>query len=159
LRPATAKNRAEECNDEAAQLILDMLGQDWRLSDQHARYERPERRMDADEFGRQRHCQHDEEDYGDDRYLACHVIVGPADETRDQAAARSQAEREEDQRSRHARSYADEAHRAVRGHTGDDRDHDPGDRIVENRGREDQLPQVAPDGPNFHQDHSHNLHR
>jgi hypothetical protein len=37
--------------------------------------------------------------------------------------------------------------------------HDPRDAVIEDGGCQDQLPEIAPDGTHFHQDHRHDFHR
>ena len=115
--------------------------------------------MHANEFGRQRHDQHHQQDGGDDGHLDGHIVVGPADDARNQAAPDREAHREKYRRARQARADVRHAHRAVRRYARNNRDDDPGDRVIEDGGREDQLAEIAPDGADFHQHHRDDLHR
>src|SRR3954447_13969769 len=52
------EHRHEESEDEAAQLLVDVLAEDRRFADQHARDKRTQHGVHADEMGRQRHGAH-----------------------------------------------------------------------------------------------------
>ena len=78
------EDRREEAEDQPAELLVDMLGEEGRFADQHPGDEGAQHRLDADEIGDQRHGAGDQQDDADDRGLAAQVVVGPADELVDQ---------------------------------------------------------------------------
>ena len=88
--PATPKNTGmNSADDQAAQLLVDVPGQDRRLADQDAGDKGAEHGMHADRVGDQRHDPHDDQDRGDDRQVADEIVVGPADQQEDQRGGRS----------------------------------------------------------------------
>ena len=82
------EHRREERGDDAAQLLVDMLGQDRRFADQDAGDEGAEHGMNADRMGDQRHRAHDDQDGGDDREFADEIVVDPADRRRTRRGGR-----------------------------------------------------------------------
>ena len=90
------EDRGEEAEDQAPQLLVDMLGEEGRFTDEHAGDEGAQHRLDADEIGDQRHHAGDQQNDADDRGLAAEVVVGPADELVDRHPPHRQADEEED---------------------------------------------------------------
>ena len=82
------EHRHEQRGDQAAELLVDVPGQDRRFADQHAGDEGAEHGVHADQIGRQRHRDRDQEDHGDDRKVAGEMVVGPADQVRTRRAGR-----------------------------------------------------------------------
>ena len=88
LKPGDAEeHRREEGDDQAAQLLVDVAGEDRRFADQNAGDEGAEHGMHADQIRDQRHRAHDDEDGGDDREFADEVVVDPADDEEHDAPA------------------------------------------------------------------------
>jgi hypothetical protein len=100
------ENRHEQRRDQAAQLLVDMAGEDRRFADQDAGDEGAKHRLHADQIGDQRHRDHDQQDHGDDRVFAGEIIIGPADQAGDDAPADREADGQE-----HQRAEDGEAHR------------------------------------------------
>ena len=75
------------------------------------------------------------------------------------AAAHGEADGEKQRRDRQARADVAEVDRAVGGDARDDGDDDPGQRVVEDGGGQDELAEIAPDGADLHQHHGHDLDR
>ena len=110
---------ANQRGNDAAQLLVDPLGQDRRLTHQHAGDKGAQHRVDPDGVGRERHQPHHDEDQRDHGQVADEVVVGPAHQPRDEAPAERRAHHHEhgDAAQPTARSGASRAPPAGRGRT------------------------------------------
>ena len=136
-----------------------MLGQDGRFANQHARREGAENGVHADPVRDHRHADGDGQNDADDGHLADEGIVGPANEQRHDAPADGEAEENEQSGEREGADDAAEFDGAAGGEPGDDADENPGDGIVEDRGGENRLPDVAAEIAEIADDQRHDLHR
>ena len=153
------KHRHEQRDDQAAQLLVDMAGQDRRLADQHAGDKGAEHGMDADRMGDQRHDAHHDQDRRDHRHLADQIVVGPADQQRHRAAADREAGGEKQQRAEDALPERGKIDMAVAGEPEDHGDDDPADRVVDDRRGDDDLAEGAAHEVQFAHRHRDDLDR
>ena len=88
-KPAMPKNTGmKKRENEAAQLLVDVLAQDRRFADQHAGDKRTQYGVHADEMRRQRHRAHDHEDGRDHGEVALEIVVRPSDQEEDERGVR-----------------------------------------------------------------------
>ena len=153
------KDRRKERSDKPAQLFVDMPRQDRGFADQNAGNEGTKHGMHADQMRNQGHNAHDAEDGGDHRELADEMIVYPADRKKHGASADRQACDHERDGSNDALRERHRFDRAVQGETEDDRNDDPADAIVDDRGCEDHLADDAAHEIHFAHDHGDDFHR
>ena len=111
------EHRRKERGDQAAQLLVDMTGEDRGFADQNAGDEGAEHGVHADQIGDQRHAAHDDEDRGDHGEFADEGVVDPADDEKHDASADRQARDHEQEacRSRFAPATRHRPRRATPG--------------------------------------------
>jgi hypothetical protein len=152
-------DRHEEGDHQAAQLLVNVPGEDWRLPDQDAGDESAEHGVHADHVGDQRHQPHDHQDRGDDGVFADEDVVGPADRQRHQPPPDREAERQEGERADDALGHAQRIDLALAGETEDDRDDDPADAVADDGGAEDHLADPAAHEVHFADHRGHDRNR
>ncbi len=153
------EDRREERSDHAAQLRRDPLGQNRGLADEDAGEEGAQHRLDPQPVSDQRHRAHQHEDEADDRVFADKVIVDDTNRPRDQPAPDRQAPGDEQGQRCESRSERCGAVGARAREGEDGRDEEPAQRILEDRRRNDDLPEVPAREVHVAHDHRKNLNR
>src|SRR6266436_8867078 len=137
------EDRHKQGHDQSSQLHFDVLRQDWRLPDHDTSRERSEHGMHADEVSHQRQSNHDHQDDADDGHLDDKMIVCPANDSRDPAASDGEAKNEKCCRAKNAKEYRSDYNPPLRRQAADERENRPADGIIQDRGREDDLAEIA----------------
>jgi hypothetical protein len=153
------EDRHEQGDDEAAQLLVDVAGQDRRLADENPGHERTQRGVYTNQIRDERHRAHDHENRGDHRHFADKTVVGPADDAEHETPPERKTRRKKDCRSEDALTHGERVQVSVNREAKGDRDDDPSDRVVDD-GRGDQRhPDVSAHETHLAHDHRHDIHR
>ena len=150
------KHGHEERGGQAAQLFTDLAREDRRLPDQNACDERAQDGMDPNQLCRERHPRHEEQDQSHDRGVAHEMIIRPADEGKDDAAPEREADDEKQDGAEDACADGIQIHAAARRQAQRHGDDDPADRVIDDGGGENDLPQIA--AREIHLAHHHGDH-
>src|SRR6516164_9296345 len=160
LSPAIAKkNRHEQCNNQTSQLLVDVLGQDRRFAHQDSCDKSSEHGVNADEMRHQRHCPHDDQDRGDDWYLADERVIGPTDQCKHETPAEREAHQQEQSGPEYALRQGRGIQYAMQRQAGGDCNNGPSHRVVDDGGGDERGPDFSSHKVHLSHDHCHDLDR
>ena len=140
-------------------MLLDMAGEDRRLSDQDTGDESSEHGVDPDEMGDQRQCRHHQQHGGDDGHLADKIVVDPADDQEHRPPPQREAGDKEEGGAEHAGSDRCGIDPPVLGKAEDHGHDDPADGVVDDGGGDDDLAHGAAHEIHVAHHHGDDFHR
>ncbi len=144
-------------DDQAAQLLLDVAGEDRRLSNENARDERAEDRVDAYRLRDEGHHSCYDDDHRDDRQLTHEAVVRPANEEEDDTPAMVKLRTRNRPVPTHSARDAHDVDPAMQRQTEDHRHDDPTHRVIDDRGGDDDLADRTPQKTQLADQQGHDL--
>ena len=156
------KDGHEEGRDHAAQLALNVIGENGRFPDQHAGHESAQHGAYPQKLGEKGEAAHDHQDHGDDGKIAAEIVVDPADGGEDQPAAGGKTEDKKQRDTGHGLAelepvYAMAAPARLAGDAKGDGDDHPAHRVFHDGGGDDDLAQIAAHEIHLPHHHGHDL--